>query len=171
MKEYTSRQLRGDVLRIRSATQKDAPLILSFVRELAEYEREPQAVAAREEDFRRDGFGANPKFRVAIAESDGEPAGMAFFFSHYSTWRGREGIFVEDLIVRPKFRGKGVGKSLMAHLARTAIAEGAYGMRWEVLDWNETAVKFYKGIGGRFREHQRTMQLTDEDLKKLAESK
>jgi GNAT superfamily N-acetyltransferase len=170
VKEYTGRRLLGDVLRIRSAVPRDTPLILSLVRELAEYEGEPQAVSAREEDFQRDGFGANPKFRVAIAESDGEPAGMAFFFSHYSTWRGREGIFVEDLIVRPKFRGKGVGKALMAHLARTAIAEGSYGMRWEVLDWNESAVKFYTGIGGRFREHGRTMQLAGDDLKRLAGS-
>jgi len=140
------------------------------VRELAEYEREPNSVSATEADIRRDGFGTHPRFRVVIAESDGEPAGMAFFFSHYSTWKGREGIFVEDLIVRPRFRGQGVGKALMAHLARTTIKEGSYGMRWEVLDWNEPAVKFYKGIGGQFREHQRTMQLTGKDLKRLAEN-
>ena len=158
------------MLTIRSAVPQDVPLILSLVHELAEYEREPNSVSATEADIRRDGFGTHPKFRVVIAESDGEPAGMAFFFSHYSTWKGREGIFVEDLIVRPRFRGQGVGKALMAHLARTTIKEGSYGMRWEVLDWNEPAVKFYKGIGGQFREHGRTMQLTGEDLKRLAEN-
>src|SRR3989441_8432304 len=106
------------ILKIRKASVEDAPLILSFIRELAEYEREPGAVRATEDDLVRDGFSAHPKFRAIIAELDGQPAGMAFFFHHYSTWQGRRGLFLEDFFVRPQFRGKGVGKTLMVHLAR-----------------------------------------------------
>jgi GNAT superfamily N-acetyltransferase len=158
------------MLRIREASVEDVPLILSFIRELAEYEREPNAVRATEDDLRRDGFSANPKFRVIIAESDGNPTGMAFFFHHYSTWQGRLGLFLEDFFVRPQFRGKGIGKALMVHLAQIAIAEGCYGMRWEVLDWNKTAIEVYQKLGARFREHWRVMQITGEDLKRLSET-
>jgi GNAT superfamily N-acetyltransferase len=158
------------MLKIREANPEDVPLILSFIRELAEYEREPNAVGATEDDLRRDGFAANPKFRVIIAESDGSPAGMAFFFHHYSTWQGRQGLFLEDLFVRPQFRGKSIGKALMVHLARLAIAENYYGMRWEVLDWNTTAIGVYQKLGAQFREHWRVMQITGEDLKRLSET-
>jgi GNAT superfamily N-acetyltransferase len=157
------------MLKIREATIQDAPLILSLIRELAEYEREPSAVRATEEDLIRDGFSANPKFRVIIAESDGQAAGMAFFFHHYSTWQGRHGLFLEDFFVRPEFRGEGVGKALMVSLARIAVAEKCYGMRWEVLDWNTNAIEVYKKLGARFREHGRVMQLTGEELKRLSE--
>jgi GNAT superfamily N-acetyltransferase len=157
------------MLKIREATIQDVPLILSLIRELAEYEREPGAVRATEEDLVRDGFSANPKFRVIIAESDGQPAGMAFFFDHYSTWQGRHGLFLEDFFVRPEFRGEGVGKALMVSLARIAVAENCYGMRWEVLDWNTNAIEVYKKLGARFREHGRVMQLTGEELKRLSE--
>jgi GNAT superfamily N-acetyltransferase len=158
------------MLKIHEANPEDAPLILSFIRELAEYEREPNAVRATEDDLRRDGFSANPKFRVIIAESDGKPAGMAFFFHHYSTWQGRQGVFLEDFFVRPPFRGKGIGKALMVHLARIAIEEKCYGMRWEVLDWNKTAIQVYQRLGARFRENGRVMQITGEDLKRLSET-
>jgi len=158
------------MLKIREASVEDVPLILSFIRELAEYEREPNAVRATEDDLRRDGFAANPKFRVIIAESDGNPAGMAFFFHRYSTWQGRQELFLEDLFVRPQFRGKGIGKALMVHLAQIAIVEHCYGMRWEVLDWNMTAIEVYQKLGARFREHWRVMQITGEDLKRLSET-
>ena len=159
------------MLKIREARIEDVPLILSFIRELAEYEREPNAVRATEDDLIRDGFAANPKFRVIIAEFDGSPAGMAFFFHHYSTWQGKQGLFLEDLFVRPQFRGKGIGKALMIHLAQIAITEDCYGMRWEVLDWNTSAIDVYQRLGARFREHWRVMQLTGEDLKRLSETK
>lgn len=158
------------MLKIREASVEDVPLILSFIRELAEYEREPNAVRATEDDLRRDGFSANPEFRVIIAESDGNPAGMAFFFHHYSTWQGRPGLFLEDFFVRPQFRRKGIGKALMIHLAQIAIAGGCYGMRWEVLDWNTMAVEVYQKLGARFRENWRVMQITGEDLKRLSET-
>jgi len=157
------------MLKIREASIQDVPLILSLIRELAEYEREPSAVRATEQDLIRDGFSENPKFRVIIAESDGQPAGMAFFFDHYSTWQGKHGLFLEDFFVRPEFRGEGVGKALMVSLARIAVAEKCYGMRWEVLDWNTSAIDVYKRLGARFREHGRVMQLTGEELKRLSE--
>jgi GNAT superfamily N-acetyltransferase len=159
------------MLEIRKATIEDVPLILSLIRELAEYEREPSAVRATENDLVRDGFSENPKFRVLIAELDGKPAGMAFFFHHYSTWQGRQGLFLEDFFVRPQFRGKGIGKALMSHLAQIAIGEKCYGMRWEVLDWNTNAIDVYLGLGARFRDHGRVMQITGEDLKRLSKTR
>jgi diamine N-acetyltransferase len=96
---------------------------------------------------------------------------MAFFFHHYSTWQGRAGIYLEDLFVRPQFRGRGIGKALMAHLARIALEESLYGIRWEVLDWNALAIEVYRRQGARFREHWRVMQITGEDLKRLGEAR
>ena len=158
------------MLKIREAKVEDVQLILAFIRELAEFEREPGAVRATEDDLIRDGFSANPRFRVIIAEWDGNPAGMAFFFHNYSTWQGRQGLFLEDLFVRPQFRRKGIGKALMVHLAKIAIAENCYGMRWEVLDWNTSSIDVYQRLGARFREHWRVMQLTGEDLKRLSKT-
>src|SRR5437879_12212749 len=114
------------MLKIRKAKVEDVPLILSFIRELAEYEKEPKAVRATEDDLIRDGFSANPKFRVLIAEWDGSPAGMAFFFQNYSTWQGMHGLFLEDPVVRPPFRGKGIGKALMGQRARTDSDDNCY---------------------------------------------
>lgn len=156
------------MLKLRKATSKDIPLILSFIRELAEYERAPNAVSCTERDLRRDGFGSNPKFRAIIAELDGEPAGMAFFFYNYSTWQGRAGIFLEDLFVRPQFRGKGIGRGLMTKLAQTAIVEKCHGIRWEVLDWNKPAIDVYQHLGSKFREGWRIMQIAGQELIDLA---
>ena len=163
-------RLASAMLNLRKAAPDDIPLILSFIRELAEYERAPNAVSCTETDLRRDGFGPSPKFRVIIAEWNGEPAGMAFFFYNYSTWQGRPGIFIEDLFVRPQFRGKSIGRALMARLAKTAIAERCYGVRWEVLDWNKPAIDVYQHLGSKFREGWRIMQLMGRELNELAES-
>lgn len=156
------------MLKLRKATSKDVPLVLSFIRELAEYERALNAVSCTEKDLRRDGFESNPKFSVIIAEWSGEPAGMAFFFYNYSTWQGRPGIFIEDLFVRPQYRGKGFGRALMAKLAQTAIAEKCHSIRWEVLDWNKPAIDVYQHLGSRFREGWRIMQITGQELTELA---
>ncbi|HZF21596.1 MAG TPA: GNAT family N-acetyltransferase [Dongiaceae bacterium] len=158
------------MLKLHKAAAKDIPLILSFIRELAEYERAPNAVACTEEDLRRDGFGPSPKFHVIIAEWNREPAGMVFFFYNYSTWQGRPGIFIEDLFVRPHFRGKDIGRALIANLAQTAIAEQCYGLRWEVLDWNKLAIDVYQHLGSKFREGWRIMQITGPELRELAKS-
>lgn len=139
------------MLSIRPATLKDVPLILAFIRELAEYAREPQAAVATEDDLIRDGFSGDPKFKVEIAEWDGEAAGFALYFFNYSTWLGRPGLYLEDLFVRPAFRGKGIGKALMAQLAAIAVRENCYGMRWQVLDWNTPSIEFYERLGAEVR--------------------
>ncbi len=157
------------MLKLRKAASKDIPLILSFIRELAEYERAPNAVVCTEQDLRRDGFGPSPKFHVIVAEWNGEPAGMALYFYNYSTWQGRPGIFLEDLFVRPQFRRKSIGGALMTHLAQTAIAENCYGVRWEVLDWNKPAIEVYQHLGSKFREGWLIMQITGQELTELAE--
>src|SRR5947208_14162068 len=135
------------MLTIRPATKADVGLILHFVRELADYERESQAVKATEADLERDGFCAAPKFRVVIAEWESEPAGFALFFYNYSTWQGGPGLYLEDLFVRPVFRGQGIGKALLAYLARVAVDEGCGRLVWAVLDWNTPAIEFYKSLG------------------------
>ncbi len=123
------------------------PLILEFIRELADYEREPQAAVATAADLLRDGFGPEPKFRVDIAEWSGEPAGFALYFWNYSTWQGKPGLYLEDLFVRPRFRGKGIGKALLVHLARVAVKNNCGRLVWQVLDWNTPAIEFYKSLG------------------------
>ena len=159
------------MLTLRPAALDDVPLILQFIRELAEYEREPQAAVATAEDLIRDGFSGHPKFKVVMAEWERKPAGFAFYFYHYSTWQGRPGIYLEDLFVRPEFRGKNIGKSLLIHLAQIAVRENCYGMRWQVLDWNEPAIKFYQSFGSEFMDEWRTVRLSGEPLRKLAEAK
>src|SRR6266849_2316270 len=158
------------MLSIRPATVNDVTLLKTLIRELAELEREPDAVVITEADLLRDGFGPQPRFRALIAEWDGQPAGYAFFFGFYSTWEGRPGLFLEDLFVRSQFRGKGIGKSLLASVARIAQAENCYGIRWEVLDWNEPAIEFYHSLGGEFLDHWRTLLLREEAMQSLAES-
>jgi len=156
------------MLTIRPATPADVPLILEFIRELAEYERDPQAAVATQADLLRDGFGPEPKFRVDIAEWSGEPAGFAFYFWNYSTWQGRPGLYLEDLFVRPRFRGKGIGKALLAHLARVAIKNNCGRLVWQVLDWNTPAIDFYESLGAMVMKEWLTMRVTDEALVRLA---
>ncbi len=156
------------MLAIRGATAEDILLILQFIRELAEYEKEPQAAVATAEDLKRDGFSSNPKFRVAIAEWESKPAGFAFFFYHYSTWRGRPTLFLEDLFVRSHFRGKGIGKALLVHLAKIAVEENCGRFEWQVLDWNSPAIEFYKSLGAVAMKEWLTMRVTGEALAKLA---
>lgn len=156
------------MLTIRNTTAADVPLILDFIRALAKYEREPQAVVATKEDLHRDGFGPDPKYRCVIAEWDNRPAGFAFFFYNYSTWRGRPGLYLEDLFVLPEMRGKGIGKALLKHLAEIAVRENCYGIRWMVLEWNEPAIKFYESLGAELLGEWETMLLWDAALERLA---
>lgn len=156
------------MLTIRPATPTDVPLILEFIRDLAEYERAPQAAIATPADLLRDGFGPEPKFRVDIAEWSGEPAGFAFYFWNYSTWQGRPGLYLEDLFVRPRFRGKGIGKALLVHLARVALKNNCGRLVWQVLDWNTPSIEFYKALGAQTMKEWLTMRVTDEALVRLA---
>jgi len=157
------------MLLIRPATANDVSSLLAMIRELAEYEREPDAVTTRAEDLARNGFGANPKFRALIAEWNGQIAGFALFFPYYSTWAG-PGMFLEDLFIRTPFRRLGIGTALMAAVGRVAVEEGCYGMKWEVLDWNENAIGLYKAMGAEFRESWKSMLLTGESLQLLAKA-
>jgi GNAT superfamily N-acetyltransferase len=156
------------MLRIRPATKDDVTLILGFIRGLAEYERAPEAVVATPELIARYGFGPEAKFRVVIAEWDGQPAGFALFFYNYSTWRGTPGLFLEDLFVKPEFRGKGVGKALLVHLAKIAVDEGCERYVWNVLDWNTPAIEFYESLGAQVLKEWLIMRVDGEALKKLA---
>ena len=157
------------MLSIRAATVNDAPLLAAMIRELAEFERELHMLVMTEQDLVRDGFGENPKFRALIAEWGGEPAGYALFFGFYSTWEGRPGLFLEDLFVKPGFRSHGIGKALLARVARITQQENCYGLRWEVLDWNKPAIKFYESLGAKFLDQWRSVLLGDEALQRLAE--
>jgi GNAT superfamily N-acetyltransferase len=160
--------IEGLMLCIRAAVAKDIPLIVELIRELAKFEKEPHRAVATEQDIRRDGFSGNPKFRVVIAEWSGDPAGFALFFYNYSTWMGRAGLYLEDLFVRPQFRGRGIGKAILAHLANIAVDEGCGRFEWQVLNWNTPAVEFYQGLGARVMEEWSSMRLTGEPLRKLA---
>ena len=156
------------MLSLRQATRADVPLILQLVRELASYERSPDAVVATEADFLRDGFGHSPYFQVLLAEWNGEPAGFALYFYNWSTWLGRKVLYLEDLFVRPQLRGKGIGRSLLAELARIAVREGCGRFQWQVLDWNEPALGFYRSLGAQLVPEWLTVRLDGEALQRLA---
>jgi GNAT superfamily N-acetyltransferase len=158
------------MVQLRPAVPSDASLILALVRELAEYEREPDAVRATEQDILRDGFGATPRFQCVIAEWKGKPAGFALFFYNYSTWEGRAGLYLEDLYVRPPFRKRGIGRALFQYLAKRAVDESLTRLVWQVLDWNQPAVEFYEAVGARHASGWLTMRLSGEALRRTAEN-
>ena len=155
-------------LKIRPATPADVKQILTFIRALAEYEREPDAVIANEEDLLRDGFGEKPYFECLMSEWDGQPAGFALYFYDYSTWLGRPGIYLEDVYVDPPFRGRGIGKALLQRLAAIALERGCARLKWQVLDWNTPAIEFYQALGGEFMDEWRSVRLSGEALRRLA---
>ena len=159
-------------LNIRPARPADVPQILAFIRDLATYEREPDAVHATEADLLRDGFGPEKRFDCLIAElkESGEtiPAGFALYFHNYSTWRGHAGIHIEDLYVNPEHRGKGIGKALLTRVAAIAVAEGCSRLQWDVLEWNTPAIGFYEQMGAKMLMDWRTMRVTGEALPALA---
>ncbi len=153
---------------IRQATVADVPQILAFIRALATYEREPEAVTATEADLVRDGFGPNPMFFCLMAEHDGVPAGFAFYFFNYSTWLGRPGLYLEDLFVLPEFRGHGIGKALLQRVAAIAVERNCPRLQWEVLDWNTPAIEFYRAMGADFLDEWRNVRVTGDALLRLA---
>jgi GNAT superfamily N-acetyltransferase len=137
------------MLTICNATIADAALLRRMIWELADFEKAPDQVWTTEADIARDGFGANPQFRALIAEWNGQAAGYAVFFSYYSTWRGA-GLYLEDLFVRPEFRGRGIGTALLARVAVAAEQENRVFIKWEVLNWNQPAIEMYKALGADF---------------------
>ena len=155
-------------LAIRPAAAADAGLILTFIRELAEYERLPHEVKISEDNIRDLLFGPTPHAFCEIAEVDGEPVGFALWFYSVSTFEGHRGLYLEDLYVRPAARGAGAGKALMEHLARRCIDEGLARMEWAVLDWNAPAIAFYDRLGATAKTEWITRKLTGEALEALA---
>jgi GNAT superfamily N-acetyltransferase len=139
------------MLVIRPAIPADVPLLRTLIRELAEFERQLEFCVIEENELKRDGFGANPKFGALIAEWDGSPAGYALYFDYYSTWVG-PGLYLEDVFVREEFRGKGIGMALLSRVAKIACTQGCKAMRWEVLDWNQNAIALYKSLGAELRD-------------------
>lgn len=156
------------MISVRPARTDDVALVFSLVRELAEYERLLDDVDATAEDLARALFGPTPRVFCDIAEWDGEAAGFALWFYNFSTFRGRHGIYLEDLFVRPAFRGKGIGKALLVHLAQRAVAEGCARVEWSVLDWNEPSIKFYESLGAIPMEEWTIFRLTGVALAKVA---
>ena len=152
---------------IRPATQADAALLVQFIRKLAEYEREADQVSIVEQDIVSDGFGPEPKFWALIAERDGRPAGYAFYLFLYSSWFGKQALYLEDLFVLEEFRKRGIGTALMRELARIALARDCYGLVWEVLEWNRPALEPYKAWGAEMLSDWRLMRLPAEAARKL----
>jgi GNAT superfamily N-acetyltransferase len=155
-------------LDIREAAEEDVPLILGFIKELAEYERLAHEVVADEEDLRKYLFGARSYAEVLIGYYKEKPVGFALFFHNFSTFLGRPGIYLEDLYVRPEYRGKGIGKALLSSVAGLAVKRNCGRLEWSVLDWNEPAIEFYRSLGAMPMEDWTTFRVTGNTLDNLA---
>lgn len=157
-----------DGFTIRRAVEADVPLILRFVKELAEYEKLSHEVTATAEDYRQYLFGKKPFAAVVIGEYHADPVGYAIYFYNFSTFTGKPGIYLEDLYVRPEQRGKGFGKALLAYLARLALDQKCGRYEWAVLDWNEPSISFYESIGATLMKEWIITRVTGDNLVKLA---
>jgi len=157
-------------LSIRPARPGEASLVFRFVRELAEYEKLEHEVQATEAMIDAALFGEQPRVFCDIAEWDGEPVGFAVWFLNFSTFSGRPGIYLEDIFVRPAFRGRGVGKALMVHLARKCVENGWARLQWSVLDWNTPSIEFYKSLGGVLLDEWTVVRVSGDALTRLAKA-
>ena len=153
---------------LRTATEHDVPLIVRFIRELAEYERLAHECVATEETVRETLFGESRYAEVLVAEEDDQPAGFALFFHNYSTFLARPGIYLEDLYVRPEMRGRGIGKALLVRLAQIAEERNCGRLEWAVLNWNEDAIRFYRSLGATPQNEWTVYRVTGEALRNLA---
>jgi GNAT superfamily N-acetyltransferase len=158
----------SDDVRIQQATAADVPLVLRMIKALAEYEQLTHEVVATEAKVRESLFGSNPSAEAVIARVDGQPAGFAVWFYSYSTFLGRPGLYLEDLFVLPEWRGRGIGRALLRHLARIAVSRDCGRMEWAVLNWNELAIRFYRRLGARPMSDWTVYRLTGDDLTQLA---
>jgi GNAT superfamily N-acetyltransferase len=156
------------MISIRPATLEDVPQLLTFIRELAEYERLSHEVVATVDDLSRSLFGREPCAHALLAFADSAPVGFAVYFYNFSTFLGRPGLYLEDLFVRPAVRGLGIGRALLARLARLAIERGCGRLEWAVLDWNESAIRFYRKLGAKPNDDWTTYRLSGEGLSDLA---
>jgi GNAT superfamily N-acetyltransferase len=157
-----------DGLHIDPATERDVPVLLSLIKALAEYERMAGDVVADEALVRSSFFGAAPSAEAVIARMGEEPVGFAVWFYNHSTFLGRRGLYLEDLFVVPEWRGRGVGRALLAHLARVAVAGGCGRMEWSVLNWNEPAIRFYRSLNAKPMDEWTVFRLTGDDIARLA---
>jgi GNAT superfamily N-acetyltransferase len=157
------------MLTLRSAVPGDETIIHQLVRELADYERLLHEVRATAEDFARDLFGSHPRVFCDLAEWEGEPVGFALWFNTYSTFRGRHGLYLEDLYVRPAHRGRGIGKALMAQLARRCGEDGLARLEWAVLDWNAPSIGFYRSLGAQPQDEWTVYRLAGEALERAGD--
>lgn len=154
---------------IRQAGTADVPLILSFIRKLADYEMLSHEAEVTEQVLRQSLFGANPRAYVIFAMVDGKEVGFALYFYNFSTFLGRPGLYIEDVFVDAEYRGKGFGKAMYIYLAKKAVAEGCGRMEWWVLNWNSPSIAFYDSIGAKPMNEWTVFRLDEEKLKKLAE--
>ena len=157
-------------LSIRPARPGEASLVFQFVRQLAEYEKLEHEVEATEAMIDAALFGEQPRVFCDIAEWDGEPVGFAVWFLNFSTFSGRPGIYLEDIFVRPAFRGRGVGRALMVHLARKCVENGWARLQWSVLDWNTPSIEFYKSLGGVLLDEWTVVRVSGDALTRLAKA-
>jgi GNAT superfamily N-acetyltransferase len=153
---------------IRPATEADVPLIFGLIQALAEYERLAHEVVATEAMVRESLFGPRPHAHAVIARASGDAVGLAIWFETYSTFLSKPGIYLEDLFVLPDARGKGIGRALLRHLARIAVDRGCGRIEWSVLDWNEPAIRFYRGLGARAMDEWTVFRMTGDAIRKLA---
>ena len=155
---------------IRWATRDDVPIILQLIRDLATYERAPNEVTATADELLKVLFGEKPAAEVRLAFEGETPVGFAVFFHNFSTWLGRPGLYLEDLFVKPEYRGKGYGRALLVDLARIARERGCGRMEWAVLDWNDPAIQFYRKLGAKPNDEWTIYRLTTEGITALADS-
>ncbi len=155
-------------LKIRDAVQADLPKILQFIKDLAEYEKAPNEVVLSISDLEQSLFGTNPQVYCSIAELENEVTGFAVWHLNYSTWLGKHGIYLEDLYVDPKYRGQGHGKALLRKLAQICVERGYKRLQWWVLDWNQSAIDFYKSIGAEPMDQWTVFRVSGSSLEKLA---
>ena len=154
---------------IRPARPEDAELLVNLVQELAVYEKLEQHARATPDDFRRHLFGPRPAAEAVVAEVNGQPVGFALWFSTFSTFRGQPGLYLEDVFVRPSCRGRGIGKALLAFVARRAVERGCGRLEWSVLDWNAPAIGFYRALGARPMDEWTVYRIDEEPLRRLAQ--
>jgi GNAT superfamily N-acetyltransferase len=157
------------MLNVRPATDADAQLIFDFIVELAVYEKAKHEVVTSVGEITETLFGANSKARALICSIDGKPAGYAVYFYNYSTWLGKNGIWLEDVYVTPAYRGKGAGKALLKHVAQIAVKENCGRFEWSVLNWNTPSIEFYESLGAKPLDEWTIYRLTGDALRKLAE--
>jgi GNAT superfamily N-acetyltransferase len=156
------------LISIEPASERDVPVILDFIRKLAEYEKLSHLVVATESDIHKNVFGPNPVAEVLLAYWDGVPVGFALYLRNFSTFLGQPGIYLEDLFVDPEHRGKGIGKALLIRLAKIAVDRGYGRLEWAVLDWNTPSIEFYRSLGAVPLDEWTAYRLTGDALSRLA---